>query len=160
MPILVNNRPLLRIKLGDNVNIREVRAGTDLVWGLYEITYNNGINLGDTSSNITEYVWGYPGNIPEDFTLVLPEGMDYTGTGGFLAVEVGSVLGTNNAYRSKALGWYNNPQCIDNPSDTSLSYIPAITRDFHQDLLLFCKWKQRQYRYKGSLYCKRYVYVG
>lgn len=40
MPIITGNKPIFRIKLRD-ANIREVRKGNELEWGLYEITYTN-----------------------------------------------------------------------------------------------------------------------
>lgn len=150
MPILTNSRPLLRIKLGENVNIREVRAATDLTWGLYEVTYISNLpSQYQSTQNPSEYVWGYPNGTPQDFTLSLPEGNDTT-YGGFSADVAQSIFGSFQ--RTYASGWYTEPGC--------LTYFPAITRDFHQDLLLFCKWTQRQYRYSGTITNDRYEYLG
>jgi len=139
MPILHNNRPLFRIKFKD-ANIREVRRGNELEWGLYKIEYINGIPIELEKENITEYVWGYPGYLKEDFTLFLPEG--YDSNGGVMAEEAGDAAGSEFAYKSKANGWYSDHDC--------LSFIPAITRDFHKDLKLFCKWTQRRYWFNGT----------
>lgn len=149
MPILHNERPLFRIKFKD-ANIREVRRGTELEWGLYEITYFTGSDSIQNTENITEYVWGYPGYVPEDFTLTFPEGDDYI-YGGFSAPKAGELFGSANSYRTGGQGWYSEPEC--------LTYIPAITREFHKDLLLFCKWTQRQYRWSGTITNKRYTWI-
>ncbi len=148
MPIIVGNKPIFRIKVGD-VNIREVKKGNDLEWGLYEITYINkgpkDVSIGyDNNKNIPEYVWGYPDYNksisddtiePNDFYLYVPD--DAT------AEESGQILGSGYAYKSHPLYWYDDPSC------DSLYYIPAVTKDFYRDLSLYCKWKQRRYLYNG-----------
>lgn len=146
MPIITGNKPIFRIKLRD-ANIREVRKGNELEWGLYEITYTNkgpkDVEVGwDEGQNIPNYVWGYPdysksindGTVePNDFELYTPE--DAT------AVESFAALGAGYGYKSHAVKWYDDNTC--------LNYIPAITKDFYRDLSLYCKWKQRRYRFTG-----------
>lgn len=148
MPILYNERPLFRVKFKD-ANIKEVRRGTELEWGLYEITYFTGSDSIQNTENITEYVWGYPGYVAEDFILSLPEGDDSL-YGGFSASKAGELFGSGNAYRTCGKGWYADPEC--------LTYIPAITRNFHRDLLLFCKWAQRKYTWGGTIKNDRYYW--
>lgn len=145
MPILHNNSPLFRIKFKD-ANIREVRRGNELEWGLYHIEYNQGIPVWMDETNITEYVWGYPDLKKEDYTLHEPTGYDLSG--GYFASDIGSILGYDYEFKTKSQGWFGEKEY--------LTYIPAITRDFHKDFNLFCKWKQRRYRYTG-LY--KYAYV-
>lgn len=147
MPILHNNRPLFRIKFKD-ANIREVRRGNELEWGLYEISYlNKGpsiVNVGwNYGENIPNYVWGYPNQSKNDFDLILPEDI--------MAAEAESILGSDYAYKTHSTGWYSAKECDE------LHYIPAITRDFHKDLSLFCGWKQRKYLYTGTYKYQRWV---
>ena len=132
MPILHNNSPLFRIKFKD-ANIREVRRGNELEWGLYEINYVNGgpntVDLGfnDASLNIPNYVWGYPDQKKEEFVFVIPD--DAT------ALESGS-------YRSHSSGWYDT-------NDFSSLY-EKLEPNTHKDLNLFCKWTQRRYCFNGT----------
>lgn len=132
MPIITGNKPIFRIRF-DDVNIREVRKGNELEWGLYKISYVNKGPKNTDKENITNYVWGYPDYKKEDFYLYKPD--DAT------AVESGSALGSDYAFRSHSSGWYSDRVC--------LNYIPAITRDFYKDLSLYCKWKQRRYSWNG-----------
>jgi len=139
MPIIVGDKPIFRIKLADS-NIREVEKGDTLKWGLYEITYvNSGPNtvpIGfNDYENIPDYVWGYPDYSEEDFYLYKPDDAS--------ATETAYILGSSNAFNSHCDGWYSNRSC------TTLNYIPAITRDFHRDLTLYCKWRQRRYSWNG-----------
>lgn len=142
MPIITGNKPIFRIKFRD-ANIREVRKGNELEWGLYYIKYFNEIKTEQEGENIGEYVWGYPDYKLEDFYLYIPE-------------DVPNLAETNvdmAEYRSHNDGWYSDG------SGEELYYIPAITRNFHRDLTLFCKWRQRQYRYSGTMKCDRYSWV-
>ena len=129
MPIIIGNKPIFRIKMGTtNLNIREVRKGTDLTWGLYEITYvNRGpkkVDVGwGANKNIPNYVWGYPNQSKQDFYLYVPD--DAT------AAEAKAILGNNYGYKSHCEKWHRDNTC--------LNYIPAITVNFHTDLSLFCK---------------------
>lgn len=146
MPIITGNKPIFRVKLGD-VRLKEVKKGDDLTWGLYEITYiNKGPKNVDEGfyeyNNVPNYVWGYPdynksisdGDIePNDFYLYMPD--DAT------AAESLAALGAGYGYKSHAVKWYDDNAC--------LNYIPAITKDFYRDLSLYCKWKQRRYRFTG-----------
>ena len=139
MPVIHRNRPIFRIKFKD-ADIREVRKGNELQWGLYLITYTNkgpkDVIVGwEEGDNIPNYVWGYPNQKKEDFKLVNPE--DAT------AAESKEALGDGYGYRSHAVGWYSNYDCDD------LYFIPVVERDFHKDMELFCKWKQRRYLYNG-----------
>lgn len=149
MPILTNSRPIFRIKYKD-ANIREVRKGNELEWGLYEIEYVLGSNSIENNENIKEYVWGYPGYVEDDFILKLPEGDDEE-YGGFSAPQAEVIFGSGNKYRTCSTGWFYEPEC--------LTYIPAITRNFHEDLLLFCRWTQRQYRWSGTIKNERYTWI-
>lgn len=153
MPIITGNKPIFRIRYRD-ANIREVRKATELEWGLYEITYINkgpkDVEVGyEEDTNVPTYVWGYPNQtsadqyiyIPEDqsldkneFNLHVPENST--------AAEAKEALGDGYGYRSHSDGWYDDNEC--------LNYIPAITRDFHKDLTLFCKWRQRKYCFNGT----------
>lgn len=147
MPITIDNGPIFRVKLGD-VNIREIRKGSELEWGLYEITYTNkgpkDIDTGfDSENNIPNYVWGYPdykksiedGTLePNDFNLFIPDNAS--------AEEAKSALGNNYGYRSHSDGWFSDNNC--------LIFFPAITHDFHRDLDIFCKWRQRKYCFNGT----------
>lgn len=147
MPIITGNKPIFRVKLKD-VNLREVRKSNDLTWGLYEIKYfNKGPKDVESGyheyENVPTYVWGYPdynksikeGTIePNDFDLYIPEDAS--------AVESYITLGPGYGYRSHSMKWYDDNAC--------LNYIPAITKDFYKDLSLYCKWKQRRYRFNGT----------
>ena len=143
MPIIIGNKPIFRIKMGTtNLNIREVRKGTDLTWGLYEITYvNRGpkkVDVGwGTNKNIPNYVWGYPNQSKQDFYLYVPDNAT--------AAEAKAALGANYGYKSHSDGWFEDNSCF--------TFFPAITKDFHKDLTLFCKWRQRKFCFNGT-----YVY--
>ena len=147
MPIITGNKPIFRVKLGD-VQLREVKKGDDLTWGLYQITY---INKGPKDvktgffehENIPNYVWGYPdydksitdGTIePNDYYIYTPDDAS--------AIEAYATLGAGYGYKSHAVKWYDDHTC--------LNYIPAVTQDFYKDLSLYCKWKQRRYRFNGT----------
>lgn len=140
MPIIVGNRPIFRIRFGE-VEIREVRKGTELKWGLYKIIY---INKGpkdrstgwEKGQNIPDYVWGYPAQSKVPFYFYEPENAT--------AVESKEALGNGYGYRSHSDGYFEEPECDE------LCYIPAITRDFHKDLTIFCKWRQRKYTWSGT----------
>lgn len=138
MPIEYKNHPLFRIRFKD-ANIREVRHGDELEWGLYKITYVNkgpkDVIIGwQTGMNIPNYVWGYPHQEKDDFEIVIPD--DAT------AAEAKSKLGAAYGYRSHSDGWFEENDC--------LSFFPAVERDFHKDLKLFCKWRQRKYCFNGT----------
>ena len=140
MPIIVGNRPIFRIRFQD-ANIREVRKGNELKWGLYKIDYiNEGpkkVGVGwESGQNIPNYVWGYPAQSKQDFYFYEPE--DVT------AAEAKEKLGENFGYRSHSDGWFTKHECNE------LYYIPAVTRNFHKDLTLFCKWRQRRYKFNGT----------
>jgi len=159
MPIITGNKPIFRIKFRD-ANIREVRKGTELEWGLYYVSYkNNGPRIDketgfeDSDKNIIDYVWGYPDYKTEDFYLYVPENVP-SAEEEALNADVSHI----SAYRSHSEGWFDNEKCENKPED-GLNYIPAITMNFHKDLTLFCKWKQRQYRYSGTLKYDRYSWV-
>ena len=144
MPIIIGNRPIFRVKFTE-ANIREVERGDSLKWGLYEITYVNSgpntVSIGfDNDENIPDYVWGYPKYSENDFYLYVPDDA--------AASEAEYILGSDYAYKSHSEGWYDNKDCVDN-SSSELYYIPAITRDFHRDLTLYCKWRQRRYSWNG-----------
>lgn len=155
MPIITGNKPIFRVRLGD-VRLREIKKGDDLTWGLYEITYvNKGPKDVDKGfyeyNNVPNYVWGYPdynksiseGTIePNDFNLYIPE--DAT------AEEAQASLGTGYGYKSHAINWYSDNAC--------LNYIPAVTKDFYKDLSLYCKWKQRRYRFNGTYAYEKITY--
>ena len=140
MPIIVGNRPIFRIKFKD-ADIREVRRGTILKWGLYKITY---INKGpkdrsvgwEKGQNIPDYVWGYPAQSKLDFYFYEPDNAT--------AEESKLALGDGYGYKSHSDGWFTEPECDE------LYYIPAVTRDFHKDLSLFCKWRQRKFCFNGT----------
>ena len=78
MPALFGNGPLFRVRFED-INIREIRRGNELEWGLYKINYTNfgpkTIDLGfnDNKKNIPNYVWGYPDQKKAEFVFVVPE---------------------------------------------------------------------------------------
>ena len=144
MPIIVGNKPIFRIKYKD-ADIREVYKGDTLKWGFYFINYINkgpkDVQAGwGAQNNILNYVWGYPNQSEEDFYLYVPDNIT--------ATEAESLLGKDYGYKSHADGWFDNHQCI-NDEEKELFYIPAITRDFHRDLTLFCKWRQRRYVFSG-----------
>lgn len=147
MPIVMDNKPIFRIKLGD-INIREIRKGDELEWGLYEIIYiNKGPKDVDKgfymNNNIPIYVWGYPDYNksisnktiePNNFYLYIPENAS--------ADEAKTALGNAYGYRSHSDGWFNDNIC--------LLFFPAITYNFHEDLNIFCKWRQRKYCFNGT----------
>lgn len=162
MPIIVGDKPIFRIKFGD-ADIREVRKGDELQWGLYEITYINkgpkDVSTGyEQNKNIPMYVWGYPNRTSKDayiyentdeFPLTKPADATAVESATALNVEPSDDYG----YKSHSDGWFNNGGCINNSQEItkdSLSYIPAITQDFYWDLTLFCKWRQRRYRFNGT----------
>ena len=140
MPIIVGNRPIFRIRFQD-AEIREVRKGNELKWGLYKITYvNKGpkeIETGwEKGQNIPDYVWGYPAQSKEDFYFYVPD--DAT------AAEAKKILGSNYGYKSHPDYWFDSPDCSE------LHFIPVVTRNFHRDLTLFCKWRQRRFTFNGT----------
>ena len=165
MPIIVGNKPIFRIKFKD-ANIREVRKSNDLQWGLYEVTYiNDGPNTTTTgytsSTNVPTYVWGYPNQTSKDHYIYEPAGLDKHNFNlhvpeNATAAEAQQALGDGYGYKSHSDGWFDNNGCINYPS-AELYYIPAITKDFHRDLDLFCKWRQRRYRYTGTYRYAKYV---
>lgn len=150
MPIITGNRPIFRIKFSD-ANIREVRKGNELEWGLYEIKYENDGPREDTgdNENITEYVWGYPDYKKEDFYLYIPDNIP--------GEDEDPNIYPASTMRAHSDGWYDNENC--GGSSGNLNYIPAITRDFFMDLTLFCRWRQRQYRFSGTMTYDRYSWV-
>ena len=147
MPIAYTNKPIFRVKLS-NVNLREIRKSDDLTWGLYEMSYTNkgpkDVESGyHEYENIPTYVWGYPdynksikeGTIePNDFDLYIPEDAS--------AVESYITLGTGYGYKSHSDGWFDDNACLE--------FFPAVTRDFHKDWDIFCKWRQRKYCFNGT----------
>lgn len=132
MPVYVLDKPVMSIKRGD-ADIREVRRGDDLVWGLYLITYTDGVD--SSTGGLTKYVWGYPNypaTPPGDFTLTVP----------------GDKTAAQNTYKTHCDGWYEGYEL--------LNYIPAVTMDFHRDLSLYCNWRQRRYKWEGRFKYEHY----
>ena len=127
MPIYEGQLPIIRIKQGET-DIVEVYKGENLVWGLYQITYHNPID--SSTGGISDYVWAYPNYpevIPGDYTLLVPA----------------DITAAQNTYKTHCDGWYRDKSLV--------TYIPAITMDFHQDFELYSKWRQRRYFYGGTV---------
>ena len=161
MPIVIGDKPVLRVKFKD-IDIRRVRKADDLTWGLYEITYHNPANGSDTGGNIKKYVWGTPNpdDVTKVYTLLKPTySNDYT------AAQAASIFGAGAAYKSrcgkkvgdKEYWWLVDNDDADLPheyieydSDGEFSYIPAIDFDFKKDLEFYVGWRQKRYTWEGS----------
>jgi len=161
MPIIVGDKPIFRIKFKD-ADIREVRKGNELEWGLYLITYKNSgpikiqtaeqVEIGE-QKNISKYVWGYPNQGTNDFYLWVPG----TINGQDMGYKSWTKTTSSDGWNMRADGWFENAACTE---DKYLSYIPATSNDFHKDLTLYCKWTMRQYGFTGTCTWKIFEQTG